>query len=600
MQGKRVNLSARTVIGPDPTLPLGWMAIPPEVAEVLTKSVAVTPFNIAELQAIVDSDRANFALCADGSRINLKYALHAMGTPLRAGDTVRRAATGRDTVIAQDAVGTFQLAEGDRVWREGVELDAVKPYRRKQFRLSIGDTVERQLVDGDVVFLNRQPTLHTGSMVAHYVRVIPGKTFRFPLAISRTFNADFDGDEMNIHAPLGVEAEAELREIASVEGNFFSPQNASTFVSIVQDGILGAYLLTARTAPLLPHMVSQLTMALAAPDLAAAARATTGRDIFSLLLPHDLWYSHAGVCIERGQLVSGTVSKAHLSGSNSSMIYFIAKHYGPRRAMQFADDVQWIANAYLAIRGFTVHLGDCIVEPHVHEEILRVVGEGFAKATELAETAQMRGIDADISEQHVVATLANTKAIGLKVAADALGFADTATDNDPCASSNFVHCVVSGSKGQMFNLAQISGLLGQQQLKGGRLVPQLANGRCSPYTPHDQPLSFEDRGFVTSSFIQGLSPLEFFQHSMTGREGVSDTALRTSHSGYMQRKVVKFSEDIMCHADGSVRDMTNRIVQPIYSGDGLNGRLMCGHNGPVDVAAIARRLASQKTNAQAC
>jgi DNA-directed RNA polymerase beta' subunit len=194
LMGKRVNKSARTVIGPDPTLCLDEIAVPPKIAETLTYPVRVNANNYFEMTDIVNNNKANFVIRNNGkTRINLKYALFRKGTELMYKDKIiRKNKKGEDTEIIIDSYSKEQLLEGDRLFRNGQEIKDLKYLQQKKFKLEYGDVVERQLKDDDIVLLNRQPTLHKGSMLAQRIKIIPGKTIRMNLAITKTFNADFD------------------------------------------------------------------------------------------------------------------------------------------------------------------------------------------------------------------------------------------------------------------------------------------------------------------------------------------------------------------------------------------------------------------------
>ena len=194
LMGKRVNQSSRTVIGPDVHIPLGWMAVPPEVAAILTVPEVVTTFNKDYLTKLIDDDKANFLVRGE-TRINLKYALYKQGTKLLPNDVIIRPVSGdkKHTINVKYETTKYKLQPGDKLVRNGDEVKDVLYCEKNEIKLNIGDIVERQLKDNDVLYLNRQPTLHTGSMIVQRVKVIPGKTFRFPLAITKSFNADFDG-----------------------------------------------------------------------------------------------------------------------------------------------------------------------------------------------------------------------------------------------------------------------------------------------------------------------------------------------------------------------------------------------------------------------
>ena len=194
LMGKRVNKSARTVIGPDPTLCLDEIAVPPKIAETLTYPVRVNANNYFELSDIVNNNKANFVIRNNGNnRINLKYALFRKGTELMYNDKIiRKNKKGEDIEIIIDSYSNEQLLKGDRLFRNGKEITELKYLQRKKFKLEYGDVVERHLRNNDIVLLNRQPTLHKGSMLAQRIKIVPGKTIRMNLAITKTFNADFD------------------------------------------------------------------------------------------------------------------------------------------------------------------------------------------------------------------------------------------------------------------------------------------------------------------------------------------------------------------------------------------------------------------------
>jgi DNA-directed RNA polymerase III subunit RPC1 len=236
LSGKRVDFSARTVISPDPNLAPGEVGIPRCVATTLTYPERVTRHNVAALRARVLNGMgawpgANFVAFPDGGRWFLKY-----------GDRARIAA-----------------------------------------ELAPGDVVERHLADGDVVLFNRQPSLHRLSVMAHRVRVVPGRTFRFNECVCAPYNADFDGDEMNVHVPQTEAARAEARELMGVERNLRTPKNGDLVVAATQDFLTVAWLLTGRDTWLTRAQVGQL-----------AAAATCGAAQFdppppAILKPVELW-----------------------------------------------------------------------------------------------------------------------------------------------------------------------------------------------------------------------------------------------------------------------------------------------------------------------
>jgi len=191
--GKRCEMTARTVIGPDPTLKMGQLAVPPQIASNLTIPVQVNNFNFNYCRKLIEDGQVNYVLKSDGqTRINMENALYYRGTRLNHGDIIfRKDKNGNDIEIVVSN-GKDVLQPGDRLKRNGEWVPDLKYPEKRSYDLNIGDIVERQLQDGDIVLLNRQPTLHIGSMMAQEVVIRQGKTFRFNLSINKSFNADFD------------------------------------------------------------------------------------------------------------------------------------------------------------------------------------------------------------------------------------------------------------------------------------------------------------------------------------------------------------------------------------------------------------------------
>jgi DNA-directed RNA polymerase beta' subunit len=611
LMGKRVDFSARTPIGADPTLRLEQLAIPPEVASILTIPERVTAFNIEKMTEIVNNCGANSVVNGKGAIINLKFALNKKGTKLFYKDIIIR-----DEKEIKISDVDFELKKGDKIKRNGKILEEVVYPEKKKYRLSIGDIVNRKLRDGDYVLLNRQPTLHAGSMMAMKILVVPGKSFRMNLSITKSFNADFDGDEMNIHVPQSLEAQAELEELSSVKHKIISTQTSTANIVIVQDSLLGAFKMTKGFRIISKDSYNDIVMKLDLPTSGGTAdflfekhkmfvkvllkkkgfsreRAIecihSGKGLFSLLFPDDFCYENTNksdtdeptVKIYRGILYEGVVSKTNLSGGNSSLILLLHKEYGKDTVANFIDNVQFLTNNWLMNDGFTIGIGDCMATKQ--GDISEAVKDCFAKAEEISKITHHPGI----REMRVSAALNEAKDLGLRIAKDGLG-----KDN------GFVSTVTAGSKGDYFNIGQITGLLGQQNLEGKRIPLMLNQGRRSlPHYELGKTLSteeeFESKGFIKSSFIGGLNPKEFYFHMMTGREGVMDTAMKTSKSGYIQRKLVKCGEDIIVGQDGRTTDTTGNTYQIVYGSDSLDPARAININGEsqcCDVSRIVNRI----------
>jgi DNA-directed RNA polymerase beta' subunit len=636
--GKRVDFSARTVIGAEPTLRLNQVGIPFEVAQIHTKPEVVTPFNIQWLTEIVNSGKANFLTTVRNkkdsqgndtavevkTRINLQYALFRKGTELIYGDVIVRGETEvkkdkrGNLVIPHDdknfvyvKTGKEVLQTGDRLIRDGKFIDAKCP-TKKNIKLNIGDIVERQLQKGDIVLFNRQPTLHKGSMLAMEVVPMPHKSFRFNLAATKSFNADFDGDEMNVHAPQSYEAEAELRMISSTSLNIITPQESKPIITITQDSLIAAFLMTKIDFKLTQNQFSNICMKgekydgnmLYDPERLKTIQKVlkqhgkkevfNGRGLLSMILPVNFNYEKKNsahpeepvVKIKQGVFLEGALDKSTLGSAHGSIIQILNKEYGHVITANFIDNMQFIGNAWLMVHGFSVGLEDCMITSE--ESVMAIknkLTECYTKAEGIEETTQNPGI----REVRITAALSQAKDIGMKIAKDAMR-----TDN------NFLVTVTSGAKGDYFNIAQITGLLGQQNLEGKRVAPTLSHGkRTLPHYPFEKlskEREYESRGFIRHSFIRGLTPQEFFFHAMSGREGVADTAMGTATSGYIQRKIVKVCEDIKIQYDQTVRDATGKIYQFYYGENGYDSTKTIRVNNQVNACDVKRLIERLNTS----
>lgn len=556
--GKRCDQSGRTVIGPDPTLKLDELVIPQEMAEVLTIPVHVTPFNITQLTKIVNSNKANFLIKgSDPTRsINLKNVTKFRGTLLFFGDIVER--NGVQLTITDTK---FELKEGDTVIRDGKKLKDLKLPEARQVQLDVGDVVKRQLMDGDYVLLNRQPTLHKASMQALKTVIKPIKTLKMNLAMAKAFNADFDGDEMNIHVPQSYEAIAELQTLSSATKCIMSNQNGQPNVAIVQDSLIGLFYMSKdewSKQTLEKDQFFDLLMAIQTTHSVQRnyvdrmeeivqilefekVEIFNGKGCLSFLFPYDFNLSNDKVTVKKGVFVSGILEKNVVS----SIIKIIYKDYGEKVVSNFIDNIQFVTNKYLIEKGFTIHAEDCLKNQEAAKETRSLTKLAFFKASSSKEVA----INPFIQERKILGILNGCTDQSMKKSKDALS-----------PSNNFKVTEESGSKGSIFNICQITSFLGQQTIDGKRVYGLI----------HPQDNEFKNRGFVERSFVEGLTPREFLHHAMAGRKGVIDTALLTSVSGYGQRQGVKLNEDIKIYTDYTVRDINGRLYQYIFGDVGYD------------------------------
>ena len=387
-----------------------------------------------------------------------------------------------------------------------------------------------------------------------------------------------------------------------------SPQSSKPNMCIVQDSLLGAYKMTSGNQPLRKDQffnigmktnmsVNEITNKIqhirrVLKDMNKKVQCFNGKGLVSLILPDDLNYEKKNnvnpdeptVKIYRGVLYEGTLDKTTLGAVSNSLIQIMYKEYGADKTADFIDKIQFVANGYLLVSSFSIGIQDCLVtDPAKVEEINNVIEKCFIEAEGIKKTTT----HPNIREIRITGALSKAKDIGLRIAKDAL---------DP--NNNFLSTVKSQSKGDFFNIAQITGLLGQQNILGQRVNPTLNNGkRTLHHYPLDEELpmkmEYESRGFIDSSFIKGLNPRQFYYHSMSGREGCSDTALGTATSGYIQRRIVKLTEDIKVSYDGTVRDVSGNIYQLAYGEDGINpmSTLKVGKEQEIcDITSIVNKL----------
>jgi DNA-directed RNA polymerase II subunit RPB1 len=533
LMGKRVNFSARTVIGPDPTLELDQIAVPEDICSILSYAENVNSFNRKHLQEMIWKKQVNMIdrIMPDGQlrRIHIKFALSNPNTDLRD------------------------------------ELCTIKN----------GDIVHRQIQTGDIVLLNRQPTLHRGSMLAKRIIRRKTKTICMNLATTSTFNADFDGDEMNLFFPQNEMSKSELKLLSSTPNNMMGAQSSQSVISIVQDALLSLFLMTKSTEQipksdffqlLFPCNLSWKHIDRKLNQMQCEGyNAFTGKGLFSMILPFDLEYTSYNkadiheptVVIQKGLLVSGVLNKMNLKGGHSSLICLFHKYYSKEIACDFVNQSQFLAIAYITRRGFSIGIGDTLTQTE-SRQLPVVIEKCFFEASEYEKSIH----NERVKEAKINLALSKAKDIGMKLATDALG-----------NENNFIQTVRAGSKGDYFNIAQIMGLVGQQNIGGSRIRPQLNQGKRT--LPHyffqeeDLTRKYESRGFIRNSFLKGLSPQEFWFHAMSGREGITDTAMKTAQSGYTQRKMVKIMEDVQVKYDQTVRNSFGSIIQFAYGGDNL-------------------------------
>ncbi|PSP60810.1 DNA-directed RNA polymerase subunit A' [Halobacteriales archaeon QH_8_67_36] len=555
LSGKRVNFSARTVISPDPTLSMNEVGVPERVAREMTQTMNVNERNLEKARRYV----------ANGP----------MGHP---GANYVRRPDGRRLKVTEK--NCEELAE------------KVEP----------GWEVSRHLVDGDIIIFNRQPSLHRMSIMAHEVVVMPYKTFRLNTVVCPPYNADFDGDEMNMHALQNEEARAEARVLMRVQEQMLSPRFGENIIGAIQDHISGTYLLTHTNPQFNETQALDLLRATRIDELPEPDGVGddgdaywTGRSLFSELLPDDLdlaFTASAGddVVIEDGRMVSGTIDEDAVGAFGGEVVDTIAKDYSKTRARILVNEISALAMRSIMHFGFSIGIDDESIPREAEEQISDAIDNAYDRVEELIETydrGELESLPGRTVDETLEMKIMQTLGKARDSAGDIAG--DHFDDDNPA-----VVMAESGARGSMLNLTQMAGCVGQQAVRGERINRGYENRTLSHFEEND--LSSDAHGFVESSYRSGLGPKEFFFHAMGGREGLVDTAVRTSKSGYLQRRLINALSELETQYDGTVRDTSDTIVQFEFGEDGTSPvDVSSNEEGPaVDVETIADSVLSEE------
>jgi len=590
LMGKRVDFSARSVITPDPNIDLDQLGVPFKIATNLTFPEKVNAFNIDRL---------------------IKY-----------------------------------IRNGPKKWpgakniekKNGIKI-TINDNNKETIQLEFGDKINRHLIDNDYVLFNRQPSLHKMSMMGHRVKVMKGDTFRLNVSVTPPYNADFDGDEMNMHVPQSSHALSELINIASVPNQIISPRENKPIITIVQDTLLGIFKLTKSeviqyskgtkyyasentnvyqlkndnekdgdivesciyTESQVSNIVSTLstfngTLPKSDYDIEQNGRIIkrwSGKCILSYIIPdninlemknnlYDGTESLSGnlseeknllkkyndmmnnVSIRNGTIARGTFDKSIFSKTSKGLIHTIYNDHGKERTCDFINDLQKIVSYTLLLEGFSVGISDIISDKYTNEKIVKVIKEKKQQIEEMSQELHL-GIYENIpgtSNNDYFESKVNSNLNQIINETGKISLNNLHQNNRITFMSN------SGSKGKLTNIAQMTACLGQQNVDGKRIPYGFKDRTLPHYYKYDD--SPEARGFVENSFITGQTPQEFFFHAQGGREGLIDTAVKTSQTGYVQRKLIKAMEDLIVNYDYTVRSSTGSIIQFLYGNDAMD------------------------------
>jgi DNA-directed RNA polymerase II subunit RPB1 len=510
LMGKRVDFSARSVITPDANIELDELGVPEEIAINLTFPEIVSPYNRERLMGYIKNGpdkhpgAKSVYLKADDRTLSLRYV-------------------NPDTIDIRE-----------------------------------GDIVHRHLIHGDIVLFNRQPSLHKASMMAHRVVVLPYSTFRLNVSATRPYNADFDGDEMNMHGPQSIASATELRYIASVLRNIVSPRTNSPIIQLFQDTMTGAYRISQPNVEV-PEPIAMNILARIRLPFTRKNRKWTGSELISAAFPTMNYKGR--ITLKNGELNAGDIIQ---KGAFSGLLHVVYTDFGPERCGQLINDIQSIVTQYNLYTGFSVGTSDLIANQITLDFVADQLKTGRDRVATILSDMHA-GQFVNISGLSDGEDLEDKISSALK---DVAANINTEVIKSMSKDNRIVQMVDSGSKGGEHNITQMVALLGQQLIEGRRVQYTLQDRTLPHFSRYDD--GVESRGFVQHSFVDGLMPAEFFYHAQAGREGLIDTAVKTSDTGYIQRRLMKSMEDQHVEHDGTVRNVTGSVIQFVYGEDGMD------------------------------
>lgn len=547
LAGKRTNFSSRTVISPDSMIDIDEVGVPKVVAMKLTIPERITEWNIEYLKEYVKRGPKNYP--------GANYIVRPDGKKKKITEETKE-----------------QLLE----------------------ELEIGYVVERHLIDGDIAIFNRQPSLHRMSMMCHRIKVLPGLTFRLNPTVCAPYNADFDGDEMNLHIPQTEEARAEAEILMQVETQLISPRYGLGIIACNHDSIAGNYMLT-KMLELPRKDAIQLLSSIGIENFHDLPKKEIikGSEIFSVLIPKDFDFlgkakDGTKVVIEKGKLIEGFMDSANLGSGSGLMIRNLHKKYGSKKALEILGQIFRLGIKTLLYYGFTAAFSDTDLKPENKNEIDEIIKNAEKKVDELIDIYYNGELDT-----YPGRTKEETLEIKiLEVLNKARNDAGRVVSKSLDKTKNTLIMVISGARGNIVSLAQMTAIVGQQSLRGKRIERGYKNRTLSCFKTKD--LRADARGFIKNSFKKGMHPAEFFFMAMTGRDSLMDTALRTPKSGYLYRRLANALQDLKVEYDNTVRNASRKVVQFQFGEDGID--VSKSEAGKINIKRIIDTVLEQKEN----
>lgn len=396
---------------------------------------------------------------------------------------------------------------------------------------------------------------------------------------------------MNLHLPQTPEAAIELREMVSVQKNLISPRLNSPIITLVQDSLLGIYRMSKPNVKFTNHNVMNLLSSMKhVTGMSEYGNTWSGQKLIEKTLPAISIHlpnkqfdddketkedSQNFISITNGSYEKGIIDKNIVGKGTKGIIHTIHNQHGSKATADFLKDIQRLITECLLLDGFSVGISDLIADDSTKQRMIDVI-----RAKKEAVSKILKDIHLGVFENHTGKSDAeeferkvNAELNKATEEAGKLGERALAEDN------RMTNMVKSGSKGKILNIAQMVACLGQQNVEGQRIRDGFTHRTLPHFNKFDD--SPEARGFVENSFMNGLTPEEFFFHAMGGREGLIDTAVKTAETGYTQRQLLKAMEDFRVEHDYTVRNARGRIVQFVYGDDGFDPQFVESQSLPL-------------------
>ncbi|KAK0540774.1 hypothetical protein OC835_000481 [Tilletia horrida] len=606
MMGKRVNYAARSVISPDVNIETNEIGVPPVFAQKLTYPEPVTQFNYKQMRELVIAGPKQYP-----GAVAIRDE-HGVETLLKSLTEDQRKALADTLLTPPDLAGP--MAKSSFAGLKGAPRT---PTANKQ--------VLRHLRDGDILVMNRQPTLHKPSMMAHKARVLNGeKTIRMHYANCSSYNADFDGDEMNMHFPQSQAARSECYNIANTDNQYLVPTSGNPLRGLIQDHVVAGVWMTCKDSLFSREEYQQLLygalrteedyvghggrLITVWPAIFRPQPLWTGKQIISTLLLNlkpagaaglnlksrakvagRYWgKDHSGeeeVLFVDGELLCGVLDKSQFGNSAYGFVHSVYEIYGAEYAGKLLSILSRLFTKFLQHRAFTCRMDDLMLSEKgdkLRRKRLEVAAESGRKAAlrnvGLGDITDLFSADTEAKLKIRMEEVLRDDAKLAVLDADMMSACNELTNSVNSIIPEYLHklfprnnmqmMTVSGAKGSPVNVSQITSLLGSQALEGRR-VPVMVSGKTLPaFKAFDT--TPRAGGYVASRFLTGIRPQEYYFHCMAGREGLIDTAVKTSRSGYLQRCLIKHLEGVRVDYDQTVRNSDGSVLQFYYGEDGLD------------------------------